>query len=294
MEFQPMERAVWAGARGITSTVGLQHAAFSRNQLGYFFSEGELGNYVHGQVSDASPVPDYCLLGGPLPRDVMLRNGMPADRMRVCGATRFNQLRHEVLSKEKQRQIRAKTDLPENALLVLVATGVARDESLELVHATAQGASRAGLQATFLFKCHYHTRIEDRIHAIFRTEAPSAVYRILDADGPMTDYIRASDIVVTSASSQALTVEVVAMGRSLILYRDPTHLSLGPVNDFPGTALVASGPDSLVDALLQCIEPDRSPLSDEAASQLIEQVFLGLDGLADARAESFLEEKGLL
>lgn len=293
LEFQPMERAIWAGTHGHAATVAIQHSTFCRNHFMYFFKEGELGTYLREGVADPSPLPDYYVVAGTLPCEIMLRNGVPPERMGLCGAIRYNNLMMEEIDAQQQQELRDKLGIPKHRPTVLVATSISWDESIDLVESLAQVASYFDGQVTFLFKCHYHCRIEDHIAKLFALHARHLEYRILDVDGPLYEYIRAADAVLLSGSTVAL--EALALGRFLIIYHNPGLLNLTPVAEFPGSALLVSTPDALSEALRRWVSNEID--SDQflaARVEVIRQVFYRLDGRADERVASFLQDKGLL
>ena len=293
LEFQPMERAIWAGARGHATTVAFQHSTFCRNHFMYFFKEAELKSYIDEAVGDPSPLPDYYIVAGTWPYEIMLHNGVPASRLGLCGAIRYNDL--PVVGPDWERQSALKRDLnvPLEKTAVLVLTSQSRDESIEMIDALADASSDLGGQFVFLFKCHYHCRIEDYIEQIFGSVSPSVEYRNLDVDGTLYHYIRGADVVLVGATTAA--VEALALGHLPIIYNNPAILNLSSLMDFSGTALFVSTPEQLVTALkrISSGDLDRQSFVKDRANTL-GKVFYRLDGNADERLVSFLREKGSL
>lgn len=293
LEFQSMERALWSGAKGRTATLGMQHSTFCRNHFMYFFKEGELRDYAEGAVSDPSPVPDGYLVAGEGPRDILLRNGAPETGIGLCGALRYNDLRAETVDKREQAALRRKFGLPEGRTTVLVATPISRQESLDLVEALSRIVSKVRGEMTLLFKSHYHCRIDRRVNELFSKFSDRFDCRVLDVDGPLYDYIRASDAVLTSGST--VSMEAMALGRIPIVYQNPGLLNLSPLADFPGAAVFVSNPEALWEALEDLISGKtdwQAFLTHRSAA--IRKTFLALDGRADERAIRFLKEKNLL
>src|SRR5439155_11453018 len=92
-EFQPMERAIWAGLAGTgTRSVAFQHATVSSNALSYFFAKGEIELALSGEDRLASPLPDYYLTTGDWPLEIMRSAGYPSGRSAVVGPVRYNRL----------------------------------------------------------------------------------------------------------------------------------------------------------------------------------------------------------
>lgn len=293
LEFQPMERAIWAGARGRTVTVAVQHSTFCRNHFMYFFKENELQDYVGNKLVDASPLPDYCLVAGVWPYKVMLRNGISPERLGICGAIRYNDLLLENGDLQKQRRLREELGVPLEKLAVLVLTPQSHDESIDLIETLAQAALELDERFVFLFRCHYHCRVENQIERLFARLASRVNYRILDTNGSIYDQIRASNVVLVGGTSAAL--EALALGRLPIVYSAPTLLNLSSLMDMPGTALFVSTAEELATALKQL---KAGGLNEQVffacRDKAIEELFYQLDGRADERFLFFLNEKRLL
>jgi hypothetical protein len=293
LEFQPMERAIWLGAKERTKTLAVQHSTFCRNHLMYYFKKGELACYSDNAVPDSSPVPDYYAVSGLAPRDIMLTDGVAPERIALCGAIRYNDLPLEEIDSTHQGSLRESLGMPLDSVIVLVLPSIFREESIDLVESLAQVVAGLSKRFALFFKCHYHCRIEDRIKSLFSPHNNELVWGILSVDGPLYDYIRAADVVITGGTTVA--VEVLALGRLPVVYRCPTLLNLSPLMDYPGCARFVSSPEDIVRILEQAAnEKVSSKAFLSIRNDTIEKLFYRLDGKADERLVSFLQDHGLV
>ena len=203
--------------------------------------------------------------------------GVPGDRLARCGAVRYNDLREET------RPLRG----GQEKKVILVLTSQAREESYDLVEAVSQAAPLLADEFAFQFKCHYHCRLEDRLQALFAPLGSRVTWKVLDAEGPLHDYLRAADGVLAGGTTAAL--EALAMGHHPVIYTPPSLLVLSPLVDFPGVAERASDPERLAEAIRRAVGKEPP-----ARQDALEKLFYRLDGRADARVLEFLKAKGLL
>ncbi len=293
LEFQPMERAIWKGAHKKTVSIGIQHSSYCRNHFMYFFKEKELKEYCNEMVKDASPLPDYYFVAGTWPFEMMIYNGVPTERLNICGAIRYNNLAVEEFNIEKQKQLRKKLSLPIEKVILLVLTPQSRDESIDMVEVLAQVALELKESFIFLFKCHYHSRIEEHIEQLYSQLSEKIDYRILDVDGPLYDYIRASNMVFVGGTTAA--AEALALARLPLVYVNPTLLNLSPLMDFSDISEFISSPDQLTTTLEKLKSGELSTkLFFSKRSKVLEKIFYKLDRQADRRILSFLKGKELL
>lgn len=293
LEFQPMERAIWLGARPHTTTLAVQHSTFCANHLMYFFKNGELKEYADGTMADPSPVPDYYAVSGTWPHQIMLENGVAPERLTICGAIRYNNLLGEDMGLKERNLSRQRLGMPLDLTVVLVLTSISREESSDLVDTLAQAVPQLKGRLVFTFRCHYHCRIEDHIERTFSKMGKNLEWRILDVNGPLYDYIRAADVVLAGGSTVA--VEALALGRFPIIYRSPTLLNLSPLLDSGEAAIFVSSPEELACSLIEVASGSTYRGSFSASrAETIERLFYKLDGTADQRLVSYVESQGLL
>ena len=124
-EHQPWEKVLAAGVRRAlptTRVVGVQHAPFARNYLSFFPSRRAL--------SDGAS-PDILLLSGVGYVSWFLAEGMPAERLRVVGALRYEG---------------AMGETSPVGTTVLCCTGIDLDEAIELATKAARATDQTGLR----------------------------------------------------------------------------------------------------------------------------------------------------
>jgi hypothetical protein len=287
LEYQPMERALWAGVNGRARSVALQHSTYAPNHFMYYFKPGELDGYVHGTVSEPSPMADYFLAAGPRPQETMLDNGIPADRVGLCGAVRYEDLRFETADVSAQRALRESLRLPPDRPVILVATSIHRAEAIALVGAFTRAVRFFSTGVTVAFKCHYHASIHAEIEDLCRSRAPHLDLSILPLDAPLHPHMRAADVVVAGGSTVA--VEAVALGKPVLAYHDPALLNLNPLVAFPGSCRFVSTPEEIAAALNELLEGGGDAgLMRSKGVEAVEALFYRLDGRATERALNLL------
>jgi surface carbohydrate biosynthesis protein (TIGR04326 family) len=291
-EFQPMERAIWAGLKGTqTRSVAFQHATVSSNTLMYFFAEEEIETALAGKDPLATPLPDYYLTTGDWPLEIMRAAGFPTARSAVVGAVRYNGLRLEQGSNADKTGLRARLGLPIEATLVLVATSSDWEDSLALLDALASAQALLPASFAFLFKCHYHCRVEGEIRRLF-SQVDRKRWRIVDVDADLHAHIRASDVVLLTNSTTGL--EAMALGCPPVVFDNRAVVNIGPLGDLREAALFAHTPLELAKSLQAALEPTVRARLEAAWPGALSQTFHKLDGQAPARFLAFLEERALL
>lgn len=289
-EFQPMERAIWAGLKGTqTRSVAFQHSTVSSNALSYFFAEGEIQEALSGEDRLAAPLPDYYLTTGDWPLEVMRQAGYPANRSAVVGAVRYNEL--VVESQQNKSAIRRRLDLPAQGKIVLVTTSSDRADSTALLESLAACIPSLADSFLFLFRSHYHLRIDTEVEQMFAMLAPE-YRRTIDVDINLHDYIRASDAVVLTNSTTGL--EAIALGCPPVIFDIRAIVNIGPLGDLREAALFAHTPKGLAEALQAALDPTVLARLKAAWPAALSRTFHALDGHADKRFVAFLEERGLL
>jgi surface carbohydrate biosynthesis protein (TIGR04326 family) len=291
-EFQPMERAIWAGVKGTeTRSVALQHTTVSSNTLMYFFAENEIREAITGKDKFATPLPDYYLTTGDWPLEIMRDAGYPAARSAVVGAVRYNDLRVEAWSDEEKAGIRSRLGLPPNGMIVLVTTSSDRPDSMALLESLSEAIAHLPAPITFLFKSHYHCRVETEVEKLFVSLAPEH-RRVIDVDADLHSYLRASNAVVVTNSTTGL--EAIALGCPPVVFDNCAILNIGPLGDLRDAALFAFTPESLAEAIKEALDPAAVERLRRVWPLALARTFHALDGQALTRFVDFLKAKGLL
>jgi hypothetical protein len=283
-EYQPMERALSAGARAARSgarTVGLQAGIFASNHLGFLFPSGPAREDARARGLGTASLPDLLVAYGRSAHDAW-RARLPAERVLLAGAVRYPDL----------GVARAKAppslDLPPGARILVLGTSV-REETLAIVDAALDAARELG-EAFFLFKFHYHCELSNELAERARARGVSR-YRTFD--GGLAELIGASRAVVTGGSGTAL--EAIALGTMPVVYAPPGEWSSSPLFDIPEAAFLWSRPEELTRALRECLVSGPACREKEAAwPRAIETMLHRLDGRSTERLTEWLVERGVL
>jgi hypothetical protein len=291
-EFQPMERAIWAGLKGTeTRSVAFQHTTVSSNTLMFFFAKSEIQKALSGEDKLATPLPDYYLTTGDWPLEIMRDAGYPAERSAVVGAVRYNDLRVDSGGDREKAAIRRQLGLPVIGKIVLVTTSSNRADCMALLEMLAAAIPYLEDSFLFLFRPHYHLRIESEAPEMFAMLAPE-YWRAIDVDVPLHEYLRASDAVLLTNSTTGL--EAIALSCPPIVFDNRSILNIGPLGDLRDAALFAHTPKGLAEAIQAALDPATVDGLRSAWPAALSRTFHILDGRADTRFLDFLEEKDLL
>ncbi len=291
-EFQPMERAIWSGLQPTeTRSVAVQHTTVSSNTLMYFFAKNEIRDALSGENKLATPLPDYYLTTGDRPLEIMRDAGYPESRSAVVGAVRYNELRVEAWSSEEKASLRRKLGLPTTGNIVLVATSSDLSDSMALLESLKEAISHLPAATTFLFKSHYHCRVEIDVARLFVTLAPEN-RRIIDVDADLHSYLRASNALVVTNSTTGL--EAIALGCPPVVFDNCAILNIGPLGDLRDAALFAESPKELAEAIKAALDSGTLDRLRRVWPSALRRTFHALDGKALTRFMNFLKEKHLL
>jgi hypothetical protein len=223
-EFQPMERALWSGAKSVrpVAIVGLQTGIYTANQMGFGFPRS-----VVRERPDQywlAPLPDTIAAYGTLPYRVFCdRLGPP--RVVLTGPIRFSPIAGAAAT--DRNEALDKVGLPRDKRIVVVTTSVSLSESTALLHSAFQlVAARA--DCFLALKFHYHLPLERfarQLAASYRVTR----YRIFDSN--LNDLIRSSSALVCAGSSTGL--EAMRLGSMPLVYINPAEMSSNPMLDIP-------------------------------------------------------------
>lgn len=288
-EYQPMERALWAGVRAAgtnTTIVGTQGGMFTSNWLGFFYAPGEVA--VAGAIPKKrqSPLPDYVVAYGSLSHAVLARQYDP-DRVLLPGAIRYPDI--QANSGDTQPSDRSSLpDLPDGTR-ILVACSASREETSLLLRAAADLA-RARPDVFLLLKFHFHNPMHADWESLARALGLSR-YRICDTD--LADLLKESRAVLLGSSS--VVVEAIALGCMPVVFQPPDRYSYSPALDMPEAVFLCSDLFMVARSLEECMERtggywERRRTWPEA----LEKMAFRLDGCQDERLLAQLRERSVL
>jgi surface carbohydrate biosynthesis protein (TIGR04326 family) len=205
---------LWGLRRDLPTTfaAGFQHGALYPLLLCNFVAPGEV---------PFAPLPDRVVCNGPGFVDIVVREGLPADRVVAGPALRYRHLR----------------DVPEaHGDVVLVPLPMADEIAGELLDKVLGGL--AGLPVAL--KPHPMARADGQLAAAGAATLPPG-FELLD--GPMAPALARARVVVASASTTLL--EAVAAGVPVVVVGRDAALDLNPLAWYPGLARVVRTAEDL-------------------------------------------------
>src|ERR1043166_4395371 len=282
-EYQPMERAVWAGVKSVRDVpvIGLQTGLFDSNQMGFSFPAEEMkGQFNHDLKS---PVPDMLAAYGKLPYRVFSER-LGNDRVCLSGAIRYSQLQQH----DNQNAVTTE-NLPAPRHLVLVATSISREESFPMLEAAFRAATNYP-DIFFLIKFHYHLPLHEEVKQLARTYGVDR-YRIFDKD--LYDLMRAARITICAGSS--IGIEAIAFECMPVVFRSLGEMSSNPMLDVPDAVFFWHSITELQAALQSCLnEDDEYKKRRTAWPRAIADQLFDLNGSPDERLYQFLSDRKIL
>lgn len=285
-EYQPMERAVWGGAKTVrdVAVIGLQTGLFTSNQMGFAFPKEEAR--IDRESWVLAPVPDFLVAYGELPQRVFAER---LGDLRVCLA---GPLRYPGLSAhgaESLEAFRVSSGLPGDALFVALVTPANRDEALPLLHRTfAAFVDQPNLY--LLVKYHYHLLLDEEIARLTR-RWPGVRHRVFSSN--LYPLMRLSRAVICAGTS--VGIEAIACGRMPLVYHHVGQMSPNPMLHVPDAVFFWQSAEELQLALRSTLSRDAAYLSRAAAwNDAVAAHLLTTDGSPDARLLEFLVSQEVL
>jgi surface carbohydrate biosynthesis protein (TIGR04326 family) len=283
-EYQPMERALWAGVRAGesgTTIVGTQSGMFSSNWLGWVYAPGEAATpgAVPGRYQSA--LPDYVVAYGTLSH-AALSHQCHSDRVLLPGAIRYPEI---------QAQWSDGSSLPDlpDGTRILVACSASREETVLLLRAAADLA-RAKPETFLLLKFHFHNPMHADWESLAKTFGLTR-FRICDTD--LATLLKESRAVVLGSSS--VVVEAIALGCMPVVFQPPDRYSYSPALDIREAVFLCSDLSTVARALKECIEQTDGYWDRRRAwPQALERMAFRLEGRQDERLRAQLRERGVL
>jgi len=234
-EFYSHARAIAAVAPPETRTFGVQHGAMLDTEYHYRMRSCEIGSQqFKGDYIHYAPIPDRIIAFGNHTREFMSqKGGYPADRIEPLGSLRHDTMAaryspdvsHDSLRSDHQRDsIRRDLELPERAQIVLICLGA---EGCDVWFETVvKGIRYAGLSAFVVVKLHPSSAAAGKAEYAHQTAETLRFRDYIVAEGPIAEWICASDVVVTQASTTGL--EAVLLGKPLIIVTSEEQYAVYP------------------------------------------------------------------
>ncbi len=295
MEFQLFEKAIWYGAHNRTKTIGFQHSSIRKDNLLYLFSGEEISEALNsGSSFQAMPFPDLIFTSGHYPFEVLRRNGIPEDRLAICGAVRYEKLASWISQMPDQRQLRRTHRIQIQTKVLLVASSSdSLDGAIDLIRCVLQSIPPEAHDVLVVIKCHPMLPIDWQMIDGIVPNGLLFEIRLLPADAPLLDFVALSDAVFQTGSSTA--VEAAALGRIVVTYDNCAVLNLAPVPDVSRLGLVARTDEEMRRAVDKVLTGEVSLNGLRESSRCeVDEVFSYLDGTASDRFVQLLQKFGVL
>lgn len=210
VEFQPFERALLQGIDGACPSFGFQHSSIGEDYLSHRFPPEE----VHALDRDTMAVrfPSYFLCTGRIPAQIMLDNGFSPDRVAVCGAVRYPELRRLLRSRQVAKPP------TERKQVVLVPVSLDRQEALNLAVLLAEAMKGREARLHICLKGHPANDHSALIAEFLHHLNPALNVEAIPAQGALYTGILAARALVMTGSTVGL--EALALGVVPIVYQN--------------------------------------------------------------------------
>lgn len=244
-EFQPMERAVWIGARTRRppTVVGVQTGMFTANQMGFTFERAE----VRGADADGgrAPLPDLIAAYGRLPHRVFAER-LGEARVALTGPIRYPEL---IAPGAFDRQaFLGAHDLPADRPILLIATSISERESVPMLEAAFRLIAERP-EIVPVVKWHYHLPLGD---IASRIATRYGVTRFRTFDTHLHPLLRISVAMICAGSSTG--IESIRLGCMPLVYRDAAEMSSNAMLEVRDAVFFWSSADELGRALDATLE----------------------------------------
>jgi surface carbohydrate biosynthesis protein (TIGR04326 family) len=284
-EYQPMERAVWSGvkSRPEIRIVGLQTGLFVSNQMGFSFPRAEMKNGTSDVLK--SPLPDFLAAYGELPYQVFVER-LGESRVCLSGPIRYSHLHPQDV---RGAGLHRSLNLPEATVFILLATSIAREESVPLLEATLRAAAEWP-QAFLLIKFHYHLPLHRELAELAAAYGINR-YQVFDSD--LYSLMRESRVTICAGSS--VGIEAIAFNCMPLVFRSLGEMSANPMLDVPQAVFFWHSIPELRSALQSCLNQDEEYQRRKLAwPKAIRDHLFDLSLSPDQRLYEFLHERAIL
>lgn len=256
IEFQPYEKALIYGARSYCTIVAFQHQALARNHLQYFFPKSEISSYYRDRNNlDNLPLPDYFLLAGAYPFEILKNSGFPEEVLSISGPVRYAKLIQYLKTKDTKNEIRRKYGYDEKEKVFLIASPVTREDVYSFMLSLSQAVGDIEEKILFLFKSHPIVKFDKDIVKIINEKASGMKYRILRDDINLNDYLSLSDALILTGTT--VGIEAISLGVVPILFENNSSFSLNPLLEIRDSCLCVRNAPELRRAILSVIKDDE-------------------------------------
>jgi hypothetical protein len=285
-EFQPMERAVYAGVKAgspSTAIVGIQPGVFFSGWLSYVYARGEVPLGQGTGTWDQAPLPDYLASYGTLFHERLASQCDPG-RLLLTGAIRYSDVQTET------RQGDASTDLavPGEIKLLLIGSPF-REETIRLLEVAVELA-RVHPELFLLVKFHYHVPLHTEWERLANGSGCTR-FKIFDDD--LASLLRVAPVALMGSTSAV--AEAIAMGCMPVVFHPGDEFTYCPALDIREAVFLCRDTGGVMDAVGACIGRTEAYWERRRAwPDALEKMFYRLDGRQDERLFEELRSRGVL
>jgi len=247
-EGQPIDRALTVAARGVTRVIGFWHSAIAQcpNYLPFWFGPRALDPAATvGRVAPM-PMPDAMLATERICEETLTRQGFPASAVARCGPVRHVDALSVARRVAPPAEWRHRHNLPEDGLVVMIATSVVATDATAMLKAVAAALPQVRPRCV-LVRIHPACPLPDDVWTTLELAAAGAELRRVSSAEHLSELMAASDVVVTGGST--LAFEAMALGVMPILFESPGDFSASSFAPFEQACFVVRNERTLSEAL---------------------------------------------
>lgn len=249
-EFQPTEHAIVLGLRGRARAVGFLHHPFWENYLAMRFTPAEAKTWQRGSRPDDRPLPDAFICNGSSLADHLRQEGVPADRVALCGPQRLAGLMAFRERGRSRSELRASLGFPVHSRIVFVALAI-RERDTEALFAALVEASSALGDARLVVRTHPNRPAGDpALQAVLQAFGPERI-QLMPASGNLYDWIAAADVMVGIGSTIAF--EAMALGVMPIVFQNPATFDVTALTEYGDALFVVRDGRELTEAVIAAL-----------------------------------------
>lgn len=273
-EYQPLERAVWAGvSERRLPVIGLQTGLFTSNQMGFIFPAEQVRR-IYGDPHK-SPLPDLIAAYGDIAYDAFV-NRLGPQRVCLSGGVRYAP---STGLKNEGRQLLRAVGVPDTAPIMLVTVPFDRDEALMTIQSALSVAARNS-SIWVLVKFHYHQPLQTETAVQAEHLHLSSRVRIVDA--ALSSLLSVATGLVTGGGSTS--IEGVAAGCMPLVYLPTSSVSASPALEVPDAVFFWKNEEELQTAWQSVLARDEEYTNRQRAwPNAIAGHFHRIDDLANER-----------
>jgi glycosyltransferase involved in cell wall biosynthesis len=228
-ELATSEHALVAGAGGQTCTIGFIHYPFWENYLGMRFTAREKKKWLGTAVDGDRPLPDAFICNGVLLARHLESDGVPRDRVALCGPQRLAGLVAFQQRARSRDDLRSALGFSGPAPIVFVALAV-RERDTEALFAALFEALHGRGDVRLIIRTHPNRPTGDAaLRAAIDALGPGRAHFVPDG-ADLYEWLALADVMVCIGSTVAF--EAMALGIPAIVFQNPATFDVNGLNEY--------------------------------------------------------------